>query len=218
MRGDRTPFRNGFTLIELLIVVAIIAILAAIAIPNFLEAQVRAKVSRVRGELRTIAIALEAYAADWNEHPLNDGFYNVLPIELTTPVSYITSSKLIDPFCSGLARSRYYGELVREYTYTRPVTVAEWLLHYQLRRSPPIEAIDGFNPNVFKKYGQWRLVSNGPDQVYSDPNYVFGREPVADPYGVIRGADTPYDSTNGTVSGGNILRTQLSPEGKIGWP
>ena len=57
---------KGFTLIELLIVVAIIAILAAIAVPNFLEAQVRSKVSRVKADLRVLATGLEAYYVDYN--------------------------------------------------------------------------------------------------------------------------------------------------------
>ena len=60
---------RGFTLIELLIVVAIIAILAAIAVPNFLEAQTRSKVSRVRSDQRSMATAIETYYVDNNEYP-----------------------------------------------------------------------------------------------------------------------------------------------------
>jgi prepilin-type N-terminal cleavage/methylation domain-containing protein len=62
--------KKGFTLIELLIVVAIIAILAAIAVPNFLEAQIRAKVSRVRSDQRSLQVAIETYYVDNNTYPL----------------------------------------------------------------------------------------------------------------------------------------------------
>src|SRR5437773_227450 len=60
---------KAFTLIELLIVVMIIAILAAIAVPNYLEAQTRSRVSRELSDMRTIGTALEAYAVDQNRYP-----------------------------------------------------------------------------------------------------------------------------------------------------
>jgi prepilin-type N-terminal cleavage/methylation domain-containing protein len=61
--------KSAFTLIELLIVVAVIAILAAIAVPNFLEAQTRSKVSRAQNDLRTMALAAQAYMVDNNTFP-----------------------------------------------------------------------------------------------------------------------------------------------------
>jgi prepilin-type N-terminal cleavage/methylation domain-containing protein len=94
----------GFTLIELLIVVAIIAILAAIAVPNFLEAQVRAKNVQQLANERSIITASEAYRVDnnalpatarhWYNPKTTDGYWvnrYGFWIALTTPVAYMTS-------------------------------------------------------------------------------------------------------------------------------
>ena len=61
---------KGFTLIELLIVVAIIGIIAAIAIPNLLNAIDRGKQKRTMADLRSIGTACEAYAVDANVYPV----------------------------------------------------------------------------------------------------------------------------------------------------
>ena len=61
--------RKGFTLIELMIVIAIIIILAAIAIPNYLRLTDRARRARVAGDFTSLATANEAYLVDWGHYP-----------------------------------------------------------------------------------------------------------------------------------------------------
>src|SRR6266481_4045649 len=67
MLNKLTTRRGGFTLVEIMIVVAIIALLAAIAVPGFLRARKRSQASRIINDLRLIDSAVDQYAIETNK-------------------------------------------------------------------------------------------------------------------------------------------------------
>ncbi len=202
LQGAAMKTKSAFTLIELLIVVGIIAILAAIAIPNMLEAQIRAKVARVKSDLRTVTTALETYRVDSNAYctyhyvansksyngysfhvgGVVNGLFQSPPFDgsnpLTTPVAYL-SAMPGDVFgqrgeADGLEGDEYY--------------YVNW--EYALAR---VSMSQGF-ADLRDVQGPWRLHSPGPDR--TGPDSIPG------------GVHISYDPTNGTVSLGDVIRTQ----------
>ena len=195
--------------------VAIIAILAAIAVPNFLEAQTRSKVSRNKADMRSCATAIEAYAVDNNKYPppwdynlaqtprtwgtfaeIPTGpFHSRMPGYLTTPVSYMTSLPS-DPFRAtgaiGIAanlipvgkRHIYFN---MDYFYAGGVA------------GPP--AINTITM-AEKLAGKWFFYSVGPDGTeWNAPSGTVAQKVYRD-----------YDATNGTISYGNVFRSQANGE------
>ncbi len=187
---------TGFTLIELLIVVAIIAILAAIAIPNFLAAQTRAKVSRVKGELRTIFTAIESYYVDENSYlqdwRANPGDYQVsVHQELTTPVAYLSSVSFQDPF-GGYAT--WNG---------KPINYK--VFNYKKLGGPQVSPGGYWNwgdlVSTEVDHNGYCVESYGPDQKYQAIEW-YDYRPDDDANQIFR----IYDPTNGTISPGDIAR------------
>lgn len=190
--------KKGFTLIELLIVVAIIAILAAIAVPNFLEAQVRSKVSRSYADMRSIATALESYFVDSNHYPWPYPWQTMglnatnIPNELSTPIAYIsTTAGIIDPFSTKVGGFtplyKRFGYIVDE-KYSTGGYFTYWIrLTDANERAIGKWRLDGFGPTG--RSGQEGGPSNYPNE-------------------------STYDPTNGTVSRGALYRSQRDPMGK----
>jgi len=183
----------GFTLIELLIVIAIILILIAIALPNFLEAQIRAKVVAAEGDMRSTATALEAYQTDWRKYPWpaefpalsvppvppTDPFELHLSSILTSPVAYMGTLP-VDPF-DNLFASGSDQTLPVPFHYTEQET--------NDRLGAPL-LMDDLTVAVFsqRRTALYFILSHGPDSDHDEDITNLAQ----------------YSPTNGTKSNGDI--------------
>lgn len=168
------PRVKAFTLIELLIVVAIIGILAAIAVPNFLNAQFRARLARLSADMRSTTTALESYFVDWNSYVEDHDWPSDRSqrglFRLSTPISYMATLPL-DPFQTNIKQNDE-GNSTYEYGSGNSSRAGlQW----------PAQA--------------YILISSGPDLAEG----VSGNDGF--PFGV---SILSYDSSNGLVSNGDI--------------
>lgn len=177
--------KTAFTLIELLIVVAIIGILAAIAVPNFLNAQVRAKVAKVQSDHKSLINALEQYRIDRNTFPGDHDLDRYMHEErglfcLTSPVAYM-SSLPSDPFVNRKVNSMF---LIGNSNA------------YAANGRPDYEMGSGADNNGAYKKQAISLMSYGPD--HDDDNSSHDPFPFGTDHDL-------YDPSNGLKSNGNIF-------------
>jgi len=196
--------QGGFTLIELLIVIAIILILIAIALPNFLEAQIRSKVARVKADLRTHSTAMESYFLDFGMYPHDTQLGN---LELTTPIKYLVNVPM-DPFGISYTKSgnpQQISGLTRDFYKIGTGAIDKCdrggVRNNNCTRTLPFNGSTEPWDNYGVKRDIYVVASWGPNQ--ADPFGEIGSFPY--PLG---GGDgwIVYSPTNGTKSLGGLVR------------
>jgi prepilin-type N-terminal cleavage/methylation domain-containing protein len=211
---------RGFTLIELLIVVAIIAILAAIAVPNFLEAQTRAKVARCKADMRSLATAIETYHIDYSTYlycnlPANAIWVanrpNCEPTfeRLTSPIAYLTGvGAFTDPFKPVGYTNKDWTVNTGKFPKADDDRGAQ--VYYYTARNNTLGANARWDEAIKKgepKPVWWFTEASGPDRHRHDTSNAINADGISDE--ALGGG--MYDASNGTVSMGSIWRAGGGP-------
>ena len=199
--------RLAFSLIELLIVTAIISILASIALPNFMEAQIRSKVSRVKADCISLRTAIEAYRLDHAAYPYrrneDASDSDIIPIPkisecssqmsvLTTPVGYMN----------------YLPVDIFNTTVASPNNLLDYYDNQQVAWMINSRKLLGFAYFFKPTDVNWLVVSAGPDGYLGPFSDTYSTVATPD---VLKGTMySAYDPTNGTTSRGNIY---VGPDG-----
>jgi prepilin-type N-terminal cleavage/methylation domain-containing protein len=182
-------WKNGFALVELLIAVAILALLSAIAAPNYLASQNRSKIARARNDLRTLRVGLEAYRMENPFYPNDSPDEAYSWAALTTPIAFIDS----------IPRAAYQA---------KSQNPQKWYLYWggtHLAGSSPLSR------DIQTRL--YAITCVGPDLVY-DCSVYYDLWSWTDParqgtyYESANFINSVYDPTNGAISRGDIVATQ----------
>lgn len=171
--------REGFTLVELLIVVAIIAIVTGIAVPNVMSARIRARISGAKSEMGSIAIVLEDYKMDSGGYPLQyDNNYDRIATGM--------------PLTGGTAQG--LGKLIY------PTSSDSTPVYLSTIPEDPFNNND--KPGGYYSYFTsgnecWALVSWGPDKNNDVASYADAKTAVEN--------GTTYDQSKGLTTTGDIV-------------
>ena len=217
---------SALTFVEILITLLVIAVLAAIAVPNFLEFRGRSSVSRVKSEHRSLATAIEAYFVDNNEYPAmingaegingifrdeEKGAFQICTFRLrnatelstlSTPIQYI-SSYFSDPHAE--TEGSYYG-----YRQFRTI----WILTSFGPDEDENDTTPGDINNTvcevdFGAPGTASEIVQSNDNNFEPAFDLSVAQPSEDfitAVGVLSGNAISYDPSNGTTSEGDIFR------------
>ncbi len=212
---------RGFTLIELLVVVGIIALLSAIAVPNYQNALARSKISKFMGDARAVETAIETFAIDNSTYP-NEDYYPVgmaelnyaqppskpgagfLSRSLTTPIAYLGKLPR-DPFKN--QSPEYLNEKTR-FPYNYSTDTQNTAIFQGGVGSYYVSSVyDSIISNQVMRRGKatnaiWMLSSPGPDGDRDDGWNNEWNNPIA---GSSSDIPTIYDPSNGTTSNGDLF-------------